>query len=349
MKDSVRRFGSEALYRTGLLHVASWIRRRRRRHGLVLTFHCVSTPGKPYFRRGMDVSSDHFRQILEMLLRAFRVVPLDELPQALMNPERKPIVAITFDDGYRSVHDNAFPIMKELGVPATVFLPTDFIGTGRLLWWDEVYHLATSAPDTVLALAGADNPDHAVDMMKYLDPGARCKLLARMRGVAGDVAAPRRLMLDWDEIRAMHAAGLRFGGHTVSHSYLDVLGPDALRAELRGCRAVIEREIGDAPTAFAYPDGRFSKPVLAATRAAGYSVAGTTIAAPCWAGANPLLLGRIDGSLPFTAGSDHVRWPVLWSELLGIWDTLLVRRQRNPERFSRQRPRTKVPVGADQT
>ena len=53
-------------------------------------------------------------------------------------------LAVTFDDGLRSVVRLAFPVLLELGVPATVFVPTDFVGGGRPFAWPETEHwLAT--------------------------------------------------------------------------------------------------------------------------------------------------------------------------------------------------------------
>jgi peptidoglycan/xylan/chitin deacetylase (PgdA/CDA1 family) len=37
-------------------------------------------------------------------------------------------LAVTFDDGYRSVFELAFPILRAAGMPATVFVPTALIG-----------------------------------------------------------------------------------------------------------------------------------------------------------------------------------------------------------------------------
>jgi hypothetical protein len=56
---------------------------------------------------------------------------------------------LTFDDGYRDFYTHAFPVLRQCGFAATVFLPTDFIGNGRPglcckehLIWEEVRELA---------------------------------------------------------------------------------------------------------------------------------------------------------------------------------------------------------------
>jgi len=58
-------------------------------------------------------------------------------------------VVLTFDDGYRDFYTHAFPVLRQYGFSATVFLPTDFIGDGRPglrckqhLKWEEVRELA---------------------------------------------------------------------------------------------------------------------------------------------------------------------------------------------------------------
>jgi peptidoglycan/xylan/chitin deacetylase (PgdA/CDA1 family) len=45
-------------------------------------------------------------------------------------------VLVTFDDGYLDNYTVAFPILRSLGVQGVFFLPTAFVGTGELPWWD---------------------------------------------------------------------------------------------------------------------------------------------------------------------------------------------------------------------
>src|SRR5207249_6008423 len=52
-------------------------------------------------------------------------------------------VVLTFDDGYKSFLQYAYPILKELGFTATLFVYTDYVGNGRnALNWDDLKSLA---------------------------------------------------------------------------------------------------------------------------------------------------------------------------------------------------------------
>lgn len=78
------------------------------------------------------------------------------------------------------------------------------------------------------------------------------------------------LMLDWDQLRDLSAAGLEIGGHSHTHPQLDALTGPRLRSELARCRDLLAGELGRCPVSFAYPYGYSSRQVRAAVRAAGF-------------------------------------------------------------------------------
>jgi peptidoglycan/xylan/chitin deacetylase (PgdA/CDA1 family) len=115
---------------------------------LVLGYHGLSER----WRSDLAVAPDLFEWQLQLLLsRGYRGVTFHE---AVTNPPPGPIVAITFDDAYRSVIELAFPIMSRLGLPGTVFVPTDYAGTERVMQWSGIEHwLGTSDERELMPMA----------------------------------------------------------------------------------------------------------------------------------------------------------------------------------------------------
>ena len=115
------------------------------RSAVVLQYHHISneTPAST------SISPERFAMHLEYLGESgFDVVPLQELVAALRNGETLPdkTAAITFDDGYISIHDTAWPLLKEKGWPFTVFINTEPHDQRRPLFmsWDQLRELAES-------------------------------------------------------------------------------------------------------------------------------------------------------------------------------------------------------------
>lgn len=95
----------------------------------------------------MVVSPSNFAAQLDWLARhGYRVIRLSQLLDFLGGREPLPArtVVITIDDGYESVHRHAFPLLKKHGFPATLFVYTDFIGTGDGLSWAQLQEMASS-------------------------------------------------------------------------------------------------------------------------------------------------------------------------------------------------------------
>ncbi|MFE3329859.1 polysaccharide deacetylase family protein [Streptomyces sp. NPDC059176] len=78
-------------------------------------------------------------------------------------------------------------------------------------------------------------------------------------------------MLDWDQVRALAAAGTEVGGHTHTHPQLDQVDDRRLRFETLRCREIIAGELGEAPVSFAYPYGYSTRRVRQMVRAAGFA------------------------------------------------------------------------------
>jgi peptidoglycan/xylan/chitin deacetylase (PgdA/CDA1 family) len=96
---------------------------------LVLCYHAVSDR----WPSPLAVAPDRLERHLAMLLRrGYRGATFE---RAVTAPPASRTVAVTFDDGYLSVLTHARPLLDRLGLPATVFVPTDFVGTDGPMRW----------------------------------------------------------------------------------------------------------------------------------------------------------------------------------------------------------------------
>src|ERR1700680_3487057 len=81
------------------------------------------------------VDERQFRKQMLYLQKHCHVIPLREVPSAIRSRTYRPLVALTFDDGFQNNYGVAFPVLRELGLPATVFLVTDLIDSEDTLWF----------------------------------------------------------------------------------------------------------------------------------------------------------------------------------------------------------------------
>jgi peptidoglycan/xylan/chitin deacetylase (PgdA/CDA1 family) len=101
-------------------------------HALVLAYHAVS----PSWPSTLAVSPEQLRTQLESLLGSgHRGATFTDV---LRGRAPRKAVAVTFDDGCRSVLEHAFPILLELGLPGTIFVPTDYVGATEPMSWDGI-------------------------------------------------------------------------------------------------------------------------------------------------------------------------------------------------------------------
>ncbi len=97
---------------------------------LALCYHGVS----PTWPAATSVRPQDFeRQLADLIGRGYRGMTFSE---ALTAPAAERVLVVTFDDAHRSVLKLAAPAMASLGIPGTVFVPTDYPASGRVMGWD---------------------------------------------------------------------------------------------------------------------------------------------------------------------------------------------------------------------
>jgi peptidoglycan/xylan/chitin deacetylase (PgdA/CDA1 family) len=237
-------------------------------HGLsILIYHRVLAAPDPLFPG--EVERHAFDTQLALLKSRFTVLPLLDAVRLARAGRLPPRAAcITFDDGYADNAEVALPLLQKHGLHATFFIASGFLNGGRM-WNDSVIETVRMAPAGVLDARHLGLGSHAlatleerraaigalIGQLKYLPMAERQQQVDRLALLAGG-PLPSRLMMDDEQVRQLHRAGMAIGGHTVNHPILARLPAAEARAEIAAGKAALEQLTGAPVRLFAYPNGK---------------------------------------------------------------------------------------------
>ena len=262
---------------------------------LVLNYHRVGDAEKtPYDSGTFSCTAAEFDWQVGYLKRRFPIVDLTKALDIVhgRTTASRTSILITFDDGYRDNFDQAFPVLRAHGVSATFFVPTAFVGTGLLPWWDNIAFIAKNSPKSRIALTYPEPAEfdltraqRAKSIMALLELFKRPtvtdteRFLRELESACGGerpTGSADRCFLNWDEAREMQGRGMCFGSHTHTHEILSKQPYARQLEELQTSRRILERELGRPIDTLAYPVGQpdtFTDETVRALREARYSTA----------------------------------------------------------------------------
>jgi peptidoglycan/xylan/chitin deacetylase (PgdA/CDA1 family) len=297
--------------RTGfarVMHRAAWPDRLA-----ILMYHAIVAEPLPV-EDWCFLDAASFRHQLDYLARHFDVLPLCTAVDRLRDGAiRRPTAVITFDDGYQNNHDVAFPLLRERGLPATIFLTTGLVGTDDTVWYCRLNQALAATRQSTLEWRGERfglcDPSARAEASRALQARLKehpqARLLAELREIVRalgeDPARPvledtPHRMLSHDAIARMQLSGLvEFGAHTSSHAILAPLTPQEREREIDASVAAVEALTGRPCRSFSYPNGRaqdYDEPAMDALRRCQVRAAVTTEAGPNDARTPPLELRR---------------------------------------------------------
>jgi poly-beta-1,6-N-acetyl-D-glucosamine N-deacetylase len=139
-----------------------------------------------------DTPLDTFRAQLEKIRRGgYHVVSLETLREHLIHGAPLPSrpLALTFDDNGHGLYENAFPLLKEYGFRATLFVHTNFVGTTtskRHTTWLQLKEMVASGLIDVQSLTA----NHPPDLRKLDDAGVVHELTLSRRSLEARLGKP---------------------------------------------------------------------------------------------------------------------------------------------------------------
>jgi peptidoglycan/xylan/chitin deacetylase (PgdA/CDA1 family) len=258
----------------------------------VLNYHRLGNPDEcPYDTDLFAGTAEQFDEQVRFLKRHFHVATIDEVIEivARKKQSRHPMALITFDDGYIDNYTIAFPVLSSHGVQGTFFIPTSYIGTNKLTWWDRIASIVRRSPKRTVRLTQPSR-EFNIERDGVLRVIEQVLWTYKLEAVGDTEAFISMLMerfestpdesgqcfMNWDNVCEMACAGMAIGSHTHSHEILAKLPQNQQLEELTTSKAVLESRLGTTIEAFSYPVGlrdTFSPATQAALRQAKYQVA----------------------------------------------------------------------------
>lgn len=292
----------------------------------ILAYHRIATPSDPpdLAPTLIDAYPSSFEEQMCYLAARYNVVSSWDLVRALREGKSLPrrAVIITFDDAYRCFKETAWPILRRLGLPVTLFVPTYYPSNpATLFWWDALHRALMLTRHNTIQLRIAGNSQRAigglrnfpletpqqreeayqqlVPIIERLEEAQAARLLDTILEECDVVPNSTPHMLSWEDIAELASEGVAVGPHTRNHTILAQLTPERARAEVAWSWADLQEHISDPLPIFCYPNGKphaINRPAVEAVRRSGLVGAYTMVA-----GLNRV--GRTDPYLMYRVGA----------------------------------------------
>lgn len=253
----------------------------------ILLFHRVH-PVRDVMWDPMDPK--RFENILKFVKQNYTVLPLLEILDTKPALIKKPLAAITFDDGYKDFIEYSLPIMDRLKIPSSIYVVTDCISKNKPTWTFEVDYLffntnklqidwtidTSFLPDDFKKDKFINKQELIAFCLKFkqyikkIPEEKRRILLQDLLRSFNDVTIPADLMMSWKEVKQIINEGVEVGSHTVTHPPLATLSKADLDKELQESKAEFFNNTGINTRVISYPVGSYNQQVKEASLLAGY-------------------------------------------------------------------------------
>lgn len=225
-----------------------------------------------------------FERLMRYLKRRYGFLSLADLHDEAKRS--KGGILLTFDDAYYDFYTNAFPILQKLDIPVILNVITSCAETGESFWTQRLNKLVEAFhKDGRIAelnslefydkhITGKETPeDIALGIFRtLLDDRKKDAAIREMVEKLGYTPDYTRMM-NWTEIREVHAKGVTIGSHTHLHKNLTLIQEQLLMDELQGSSDLILQNIGTRPDIIAFPNGQYNDHTLETSSGIHYKYA----------------------------------------------------------------------------
>jgi peptidoglycan/xylan/chitin deacetylase (PgdA/CDA1 family) len=269
------------------LSTLGYLRHRDGAAPAVVTYHGILPKGYQMIDSDLDgslVTADSFLRQIRLLKRHYNVITPQQFLGWCETEQKLPAraVLLTCDDDLRNTLTDMVPMLQEHGLSCLFFVTGASLGeVATMHWYEQLYLMLLLTKKRVVNLDVVHTGfrDRVMTqqekrilwwgLVKHLsrfNPVARQTVIDQVReqlGLGDDWSAQllsdslrrRFLMLNAGELRALVAAGMSVGAHTLSHPVLSQLSPEDAWEEISASRCRLQETVDKPVWALAYPFG----------------------------------------------------------------------------------------------
>ena len=189
---------------------------------------------------------------VDALSQLFDFIALDDLRSATKEKRERPFCLFTFDDG-KKINVEAAEKLYQLGVPATFFICTEYISSGRALWFDELGALARTAPQAI-----SQFDLNEAKMLPFREIRSRLDGALKAVDCHVDLSDPKIGPMDWDDVRGLAKKGFSIGAHGRFHAILTNESNSDAAIDISQSIEKLNVELNVKCRTFAFPNGNFN-------------------------------------------------------------------------------------------
>lgn len=223
------------------------------------------------------LEKDCFYKLIKALAGAGHPLSMDEVVECYRaGGESFPpySFAVTFDDGFENNYSIAAPILKDLNVPATFYVTTDFIENNHMSWIDRVEYCLENTPEGKLVFSWDQlihtfqNREDKIRVLNFLrnsiKKDATVNLDDLVRSIYSQCGSdaieqssdPLDLKMNWEQVGELNDdENFIVGGHSHSHATLSFLQETDLEYEINTSIELLEKKAGIQARHYSYPEG----------------------------------------------------------------------------------------------
>lgn len=263
------------------LKLDKWLRLKKRGQVSILSLHRISDERDFFFQ---PIKPNAFENLVKYISKYYRIVSFDEISFG-EKPTKKPLLVLSFDDGYYDFYEHALPVLVKYKLPSNHNVVVDCAAENAVIWTQRLNHIFNHCKNNDLDLSfrnyglDADIESSENNWSRFytkvfqfllkLEKVSRLAVLQEKEEQFSTAAVCR--MMNWREIEECSRNGVEIGSHTYSHDSIPTITEDRILSfEIAESKAEIERRLRKPVRIIALPNGQGDERVNDFVRRSGY-------------------------------------------------------------------------------